>query len=290
MAAEQCFFLRRGIQPDPCDHLDVERGDHGRGCGPWVANRKHLQLARHLHGTRQAWASPVWKHRVFLDPFCSWGRMQVQGEDFTRDGGAVVAWREAQAGGFAFTSMLVGDLVPQKAQACADRLGTLGAPVQHFSGPASQTLPAMLQRVPRRDTLCMAYLDPFNLQYLSFDLFRHLAQHRCDVLAHFSLMDLTRNVDMELDPERDRFEEAAPGWRRQPWARTSAKAGLVVPFFDYWQQLVQGLGFQISRHHPLVPNLQGHKLYRLVLFAKNAMPLRVWDDVARGPQASFDFD
>lgn len=290
MPAEQAYFVRAGVQPDPCRDLDVELGAHGRGCGPWVAARKHYQLARHLHGTRAAWASPKWKHRVFLDPFCSWGRMQVHGETGTRDGGAVVAWRESLAGGFPFTRMLVGDLEGAKARACAARLQALGAPADAFEGPASETLPRMLAQVPRGPTLCMAYLDPFNLEHLSFDLFERLAQLRCDVLAHFSLMDLARNVDMELDPDRARFDAAAPGWRQQPWAATSAKASLIVPFFAYWQQQVQGLGFGVSRHHVLVPNAQGAALYRLVLFAKNSLPLRIWDDVARGPQGAFDFD
>ncbi len=57
-------------------------------------------------------------------------------------------------------------------------------------------------------------LHPYNLELLPFSIIERLAKpQHVDFAAHFSLMDLTHNIDMELNPKRDRFFHALPGWR-----------------------------------------------------------------------------
>lgn len=74
---------------DPYPGHPVERGPHGRGVGRWVPQEKHLYLTRYLDATREA--RKKFKQRVLIDPFCGPGRIQVEGESFTRDGGSVAA-------------------------------------------------------------------------------------------------------------------------------------------------------------------------------------------------------
>lgn len=280
-ARGRSHFITAGPQPDPCAGLPVEHGPYAEGVGSWVPQDKHRLLTDYLYATRKAWAKPAWTHRVLLDPFCAAGRVQVRGEPFTRDGGVVAAWREAVAGGFAFTSVMVGDIDASRAQACAQRLRALGAPVQAYGGPARDTLPRMVAAVPR-GALCLAYIDPYNLELLSFDLFQALAPLRVDIAAHFSVMDLHRNAELEFDPARDRFEGTAPGWRTDPAILAASRGNVPLRFFQRWQSMVQGLGFGCSQEMPLVRNDDGAPLYRLVFFAKHDLPLRVWGDVARG--------
>jgi hypothetical protein len=52
---------------------------------------------------------------------------------------------------------------------------------------------------------------------------------------------------------------------------------------------VLGLGFKHSKEMPLVHNNDNHPIYRLVFFARHELPLRVWGDVARGPNRELDF-
>ena len=197
-------------QKDPCPDLPVERGPEQKGVGRWVPEHKHRLLAEYLHGTRQAWKK--WPRRVFIDPFCGPGRIQVKGESFTRDGGAVVAWRQSVESGMPFTSMLVGDIDPVKASACEQRLKELGAPVRAVPGAALSTARLMAGMVPK-SALCMAYIDPYNLELLSFSIIEALAGLKVDFAVHFSTMDLQRNVEFEFDPSRARFDDTAPGWR-----------------------------------------------------------------------------
>ena len=62
--------------------------------------------------------------------------------------------------------------------------------------------------------LHLAFLDPYNLGTLSFDLFVELAKlKRIDVIAHVSLSDLQRNADRYTSEAYDEFDKFAPGWR-----------------------------------------------------------------------------
>jgi three-Cys-motif partner protein len=266
-------------EPDPCPELEVELGPGGDGVGAWIPTEKHTRLAKYVRATWGARAKLP--SRVFIDPFCGSGRIQVRGEAGTRDGGALVAWRQALLNRAPFSRMLVGDLLPARSAACAARLAALQAPVERFTGPAVDTVRKMVARVPS-GSLTLAYLDPYNLEALSFEIIRTLSTLRkVDLLVHFSRMDLHRNVDMELDAKRARFDEAAPDWREH-LARV-AKPQLPGAFFEYWQSKVRGLGFSVSAEMPLVTADNGAPLYRLVFFSRHELPNRIWGDVARGP-------
>ena len=136
----------------------------------------------------------------------------------------------------------------------------------------------------------MAYIDPYNLELLDFDILRTLSKIKTlDLAVNFSLMDLHRNVDMELDPTRARFDAAAPGWRDQTWAHTTNLAGLPSNVFNYWCGLVKGLGFQYSEAMPIVVNDRGSNLYRVVFFSRHPFPNKIWTSVAQNPTKSFEF-
>lgn len=264
------------LRPDTHPQLMVERG-----VGSWVPQQKHSLMATYLHASRNAWKK--WSHRILIDPFCGPGRIQVKGEAYTRDGGTMVAWRQSKASGMPFTQVLIGDLDADRVTACESRLKADGAPVVAFTGPASNTVSAMVAKVPPRGALCMAYLDPYNLELLSFDLIETLASLKVDFAVHFSTMDLIRNVDFEFDPARARFDETAPHWRDHVNLKTMSKAAGAAAFFAYWCQLVKNLGFEFSEAMPLVSNDHGHGIYRLCFFARHDLPTRIWGDIARGP-------
>jgi three-Cys-motif partner protein len=243
-------------------------------------------LAKYIVGTRKAQVK--FAKRVLIDPFCGPGRIQVKGESFTRDGGAMVAWRQSVLANCPFTSVMIGDLDPDRSQACEARLIAAGAPVTRFDGPATETAVAMADAVPH-SALCLAYIDPYNLEHLSFSMIERLAKLKyIDFAVHFSLMDLTRNIDMELDPVRDRFSGACPGWRDRLPEKIS-KSNLATAFFEDWCNLIAKLGFSVSQVMPLVDDGHGRALYRLVFFSRHPFPEKIWGDVAKSKNLAFAF-
>lgn len=272
------------VSKDTHPHLPIERGPSEKGVGSWVPHEKHRLLCDYLHASRYAWKK--WPQRVFIDPFCGPGRIQVEGEADTRDGGAVLAWRALQHSA-PFTHMLVGDIKSARAEACGARLSACGAPVQTFVGPAADTVRDMVRCVPR-GALCMAYVDPYNLELLSFSILKELASSKVDLAINFCTMDLQRNAEFEFDPSRARFDGAAPGWRDDPDIKGASKQNVKLAFFRYWCRLVEGLGFEYSKEMPLVRNNNGHPIYRIVFFARHDLPTRIWSDVAKGPNQTLD--
>jgi three-Cys-motif partner protein len=145
----------------------------------------------------------------------------------------------------------------------------------------------MVAAVPK-GSLCMAYIDPYNLQYLSFSILQALAPLRVDPAINFSIMDLRRNVASEANPDRARFDEAAPGWRDHVDERGTSRSGMSLEFFNYWRNLASGLKFEHSRELPFVLNDGGAQLYRMVFFARHDLPKRIWSAVARGPNMELE--
>lgn len=277
------MVIRRvtGLDPDPRPDFFIERGPNEKGVGRWVPEQKHMYLTKYIDGTREA--AKKWSQRIFVDPFCGPGRIQVEGESVTRDGGALIAWRQSQFSGAPYTQLLIGDLIPERANACEARLKAVGAPAHGFSGPAATTVHQMIQQVPRT-ALCTVYLDPYNLELLSFDIIEALAELKAvDFAVHFSTMDLTRNMDFEFDPVRARFDGTAPNWRERVDLRGNNKARGHCLFFDYWVSLIKELGFTFSESMPLITNNSNHGIYRLVFFSRHELPNRIWGDVAKGP-------
>lgn len=272
---------------DPLPHLPIEYGRTGEGVGRWVPEKKHTFLAKYIEGTRRA--REKFGQRVYVDLFCGPGRIQVKGEPETRPGGAQVAWHHSLRDGVNFTSCLVGDLDARRVEACVQRLRAVGAPAVALPGAAESTVDQALALIPH-NALCLVYLDPYNLQYLSFSVIEKLARLKyVDFAVHFSTMDLRRNVLMEFSAERARFDATAPGWREHidPW--TFVRGDADDAFFDYWCGLVKGLGFSISRRMPLVRDDGNRPLYHLVFFSRHELPNRIWGDVAQAENREFDF-
>lgn len=159
-------------ESDPFPNLPIERGPDENGVGEWVPFEKHRYLCRYLNATREA--QKRFKQRVLIDPFCGPGRIQVKGETITRDGGSVIAYRQSVLSRGPFTKVLVGDIDPDRAAAKEQRLVVRDASVQTFVGPAVNTVDLMAKAVPF-GALTLAYIDPYNLEYLSFSIIERLS-------------------------------------------------------------------------------------------------------------------
>lgn len=259
----------------------VETGEKQSGVGRWVPDQKHRYLSKYIDAARSAARSPKFSQWVYIDPFCGPGRVRVQGETHTRPGGALAAWQQSKRSGTPFGTMLIGDIDGDRVAACTARLRSEGANVVPFVGKATDTTVQMIKAIPAR-ALCLAYLDPYNLALLSYPMIAALAKYpKIDFVVHFSTMDLYRNIDAALDPERARLDDVSPGWRTR--APQLSKATLGDWVFRDWCEQVRGLNFTFSQSMPLVTNNGDREIYRLAFFARHELPVKLWTDTAKDP-------
>jgi three-Cys-motif partner protein len=264
-------FHRELVQPDPCPGLpEIE-------IGRWSLE-KHELLRRYVIAS---WAArSKWRSRAFVDLYSGPGRVAVRGTELVTDGGALVAWRAAAGTRAPFTRIFVSDIDGAAAKACESRLKALGAPVSSAVGPADQIVSQLGNRIPARG-LHLAYLDPFNLEHLPFSIIESLARFRSiDIVVHFSVMDLQREIELDFDRDASRLEAFAPGWRRSVSVRKRTKAQARHDYMMYWLSLVEGVGFKCSRERPLMTNSNNGPLYRMMFLMRHPLPERLWNEVA----------
>src|SRR5439155_18147800 len=102
-------------------------------------------------------------------PFCGSGRSLVRGTTTFIDGSPVAAFKRALQSPGRFTSINISDDDEAFLAVATKSLTALSAPVRPVAGPASATIPSIIQSLDPYG-LHLAFLDPYNLGALSFDL------------------------------------------------------------------------------------------------------------------------
>lgn len=261
--------------------------------GPWVDD-KHKILRDYLRfqsRARRKWVKdPRQTGAAYIDLFCGAGMGIVS--DTTRfvDGSAIVAWKSSIEDGVPFTKMLIADKDPVLRKACAARLARAGAPVVELEGTAVEAAHQVSKHISPHG-LHIAFLDPFSLGALSFELLRSLAStlRHLDILAHVSAMDLFRNYRAELSGVRGEFDDFAPGWReRIPAAATDEEGRRAA--INFWKELIRGTGMSAAADLQPIRNSVNRDLYWLMLIASDDLATKFWRLVLKydTPQTGFD--
>lgn len=267
-------------QPDP-ELLQPDGFPSGKilEVGEWSIE-KHQLLRRYVGAS---WAARrKWPKRGFIDLFCGPGRTRIKGTNIETDGGTVVAWRQAKLNSVEFTDVIIGDIGQDSLLSCEKRLLALNAPVTALLGPADQTVDEAIKLLPPNG-LHFAYLDPFNMEHLPFTVIEKLAKFRnIDIVVHFSVMDLQREIELDFLRDASRFEAFAPGWKRHVDVSGMTKQGARNAFVKYWLSLVESLGFRCSKEMPLMTNSKNGPLYRMMFLMRHPLAERLWNEIARG--------
>lgn len=255
-------------------------GDDGlpaEDVGAW-AKEKHEYLCRYIdisRAVRSGWLGPRKAGATFIDLFCGPGRCKVRETGEWIDGGAIAAWKKSLEGGSPFTQVFIGDLDEERLKAAAARLHQLGAPVIEVTGSAAETVQQVQPRLNPYG-LHFAFLDPFNLEALNFEIIRTLSSlKRIDILVHVNQMDLQRNLVTNAVSEESVFDVFAPGWRdKVDIARGQQEVRQQV--FQYWRDLVESLGVWPSTEMKLIRGSKNQPLYWLLLAAKHELAHKFW--------------
>lgn len=248
--------------------------------GPWVQD-KHARLARYIgisRAVRKKFIGKVKAGATFIDLYSGPGRSRIRDEVQAIDGSPLLAWREAVDRGAAFTQIHVADANPELSEAVYARLKKVQAPVFSETGPAAETVDRVISKL-NPHALHFAFLDPYNLKNLSFDIIRKLAElKRMDILIHVSIQDLQRNLQRYIDGKNSPLDAFAPGWRTQ--VDVSRAPNLVRgKILEYWRSLLKAETMTTTESAELVVGDRSQRLYLLAFAARHERALEFWEKV-----------
>lgn len=259
--------------------------------GVW-AKEKHDYLCRYIdisRATRSKYIGDRKGGATFIDLFCGPGRCRVRDTGEWIDGGVVAAWKKSCESAAPFTHVYVADLDAQRRRSAVERLRRLNAPVIEIDGAAAQAAKEVVARANPYG-LNFAFLDPFDLANLSFDIIETLAGlKRIDMLIHVSQMDLQRNTVSYATADESAFDSFAPGWRNRV-ARDQSQQALRRQVLQYWRDKVADLGVWPSTEMKLLKGEKNQPLYWLLLAAKHELAHKFWATASNVEgQGKFDF-
>ena len=268
---------------DPADGLIVSE------VGPW-ATEKHARVQRYIEiasATRRKYIPPPSWHAgaAYIELFSGPGRSLIKDTTRIIDGSPLAAYKAAQAS-VPFTEMHLNDANPAKSAAVDARLRVLGGAPICYSDPADVAVDKIVAAL-NPSGLHFAFLDPYNLEGLSFEIIRKLSKLKVDMLIHVSVQDLQRNLDDYSRPGGV-FDTFAPGWKAHVDPKR-AIAHFRAALMKYWIDEICKLGTTPAKGIELIVGSKRQRLYWLVFVSGHSLGRRLWEAI-RDPMRQTEMD
>lgn len=265
---------------DPKDYEIDEDGLPRAIVGEWV-REKHARLRKYVgisSGVRKQFLGPGDAGATYIDLFCGPGRCKIRRSSEAVDGSPLVAWRESLARKTAFQQVHIADFDSVLVSAAETRLRKAGAPAVAEVGPAYITVDNVISKLDKR-ALHLAFLDPYNLESLPFEVIRKLAAiKRMDILVHISGQDLQRNLGKYIGQTGSALDTFVPDWRDHV---DTTRRGFDVrsAILEYWKRLVRAEGMKTAETFEKVRGPNEQPLYWLAFAARHDRALEFWNKI-----------
>ena len=250
--------------------------------GSWVKD-KHARLEKYVgisRSVRKGFVGASKAGATYIDLFSGPGRVRIRDRVDSSDGSPLIAWNQSVEGGFAFTQVHVADADPNISLAANERLKLANAPVRSDTGPATETVDRVIKNL-HPSALHFAFLDPYNLKSLPFEVIKKLAGlKRMDILIHVSIQDLQRNLQRYIDAENhdSPLDTFAPGWRAHVEVNRSHKV-IRTNYLEYWKGLLKSEDMTTAETFELVSGPSNQSLYLLAFAARHERALEFWEKI-----------
>jgi len=260
---------------DPADGLIVDE------VGKW-AREKHARVKAYIEiasATRAKYVPPPsWRGGAcYIELFSGPGRSSIRNTKQIIDGSPLVAFKAAQAS-VPFTEMHLNDFDSTKSAAVGARIRALGGAPICYNDPADVAVDKIVAAV-NPSGLHFAFLDPYNLENMSFEIIRKLSKLKVDMLIHVSVHDLQRNLNLKSYSKAGGvFDSFAPGWRGHVDAN-QAMNSFRAALMKYWMSEIQKLGTMPAKGVELVVGSKGQRLYWLVFVSGHKLAQKLWNAI-----------
>ena len=152
------------------------------------------------------------------------------------------------------------------------------APVFSETGSAIETVDRVISKL-NPYALHFAFLDPYNLDALPFDVIRKLAGLKhMDILIHVSIQDLQRNLQRYIEKTNSPLDSFAPGWREH--VDISRPSKLVrAKILEHWRGLLKAEAMSTTEAAVLIVGSNNQPLYWLAFVARHPRALEFWEKI-----------
>ena len=152
-----------------------------------------------------------------------------------------------------------------------------------INGDCNQKIDEIIGLLPKRDSLGLCFIDPFNLS-ITFDTLAKLAERRLDMLCLLALhMDANRAYDIYINQDSSKVDRfvGRTTWREE--FLNSGRPRRDFPLFlaEYFAKRMQTLGFEETPTHSMHLVRSDDKnvpKYHLALFSRNQLAYKFWDN------------
>lgn len=273
--------LPKGLKP--ADYEMDEDGHPREIVGSWSSTHKHALLRRYIDisgvGVRRRWLKKGSAGATYIDLYSGPGRVRNKTTGEVSDGSPLVAWRQATTSNAPFTHMYISDAQPALSEAAAFRLRAAGAPVDARFGEAAVTVDEVITSL-HPDALHFAFLDPYKLGVLPFEVIRKLAAlKRMDILIHISAHDFNRNLRRYLGRANSPLDAFAPGWRAHVDDVGRPDFYVRARILEHWRNLLRAIGINTAEVPELVTGETNQPLYWLAFAARHSRALEFWEKI-----------
>jgi len=248
--------------------------------GEW-ARDKYARLAKYIDISRGVRSRFVGKGNAgasYIELFSGPGRVRFKNTDEVGHGSPLIAWTQAANGGSAFTQVHIADADQRLVDATLTRLVRHKAPAQSECGIAEVTVARIIPKL-NKYALHFAFLDPYNLGALPFEVIRKLADlNRMDILIHVSVQDLNRNLLRYLEKSSSPLDAFAPNWKQHVDSDRSIEH-IRGKLFEYWRGLLRTIGMSTAEAAELVVGKTNQPLYWLAFVARHKLALDFWEKI-----------
>jgi three-Cys-motif partner protein len=277
---QSATMTRAPVSLDPDKYEPDDDGYPREIVGAW-AKDKYARLAKYIdisRAVRRRFITTGKSGASYIELFCGPGRVRIKDTLEVTHGSPLVAWTEAARTETKFTQVHMADADSRLLDATAARLRTYGAPVLTEFGMANDTVERIIAKLDPY-ALHVAFLDPYNLGALPFEVIRKLARlKRMDILIHVSLQDLNRNLLRYLAAHSSPLDAFAPDWRNHVEGERSIEY-VRGKLFEYWRSLLRTIDMSTAEAAELVVGSKNQPLYWLAFAARHERALEFWEKI-----------
>lgn len=243
--------------------------------------QKYHYLKRYIDAfTTSMSKQPCWKELHYIDLYAGSGRGQLPNGSYEW-GSPVIAAIDNPG----FTKLHLNEIDPEKHNALRERIRALKPPnpPQILNLDAHEAVDFILEDIPRRDVLSLAFIDPYSLGGMNFSILQRIAHRKADLILFFpDHLDALRNWSTYyMDRDQDKLTN---------FLGTDSWKGLLsnTPSSRHAEELLKILTSQLRaigyKHteSQRINRIGDHReLYKLVFFSKHELGAKLWRNVSK---------